>query len=205
MAKLFYLLQLQFAILLLLTTVEMVGGEQGLLGLREDKDEQEDDLSLFSFEELESSPQQSTTTNLRGTRRELKTNNGGIGYQNSGACTKLRLIMYKSELEAGTTILPNGFAFQVPVYERETNKKLPIGQWYEQVTHTSDTDKTGIGTSSFVENHNAAISMSRVLGQRLSPITGGSGKFGYCLGGYSDIVGDSASAIFIDLYYCRKC
>jgi hypothetical protein len=124
----------------------------------------------------------------------------------SGALTKCELIptfLYKSDIEHHRLDNPSGYSFAVKVYDKV--KGTVLGMWYEEITYTDSKKKNGIGTVSVTFNRNAALSFSAVVGQNQLPLTGGSGKFANCPGGFAQLVHNRIDKFYFNILTCATC
>jgi hypothetical protein len=119
-------------------------------------------------------------------------------------CNVLEIFVFKKEVEEATVATDFGFSVEVDVYDPEDEKET-IGSWSQQVAYTSSKQNSGVGNILFALNNNAGISMQTVLGQRAHPVTGGTGRFGNCLGGFAESVKETNTRQYIDIYYCQTC
>lgn len=118
-------------------------------------------------------------------------------------CELFRTFLYKSDIEHHRLDNPSGYSFAVKVYDNV--KGTVLGMWYEEVTYTDSKKKNGIGSVSVTFNRNAALSFSAVVGQNQLPLTGGSGKFANCPGGFAQLVRDRIDKFYFNILTCATC
>lgn len=118
-------------------------------------------------------------------------------------CELFRTFLYKSDIQHHRLNNPSGYSFAVKVYD--TLKGTVLGMWYEEVTYTDSNKKNGIGSVSVTFNRNAALSFSAVVGQSQLPLTGGSGKFANCPGGFAQLVRNRIDKFYFNILTCATC
>ena len=134
------------------------------------------------------------------TRRNLKTNFLSRNKRNNNNKKKKMNIAKKKKTAAAVSAT------------RVTNK---IGSWYESIVYTDPktnsvgeaefAGKSGFGNVMVTFNKNTALSLAAALDQNQYPITGGSGMFAQCPGGYAMKLSESATTVTIQFYVCMTC
>lgn len=141
-------------------------------------------------------------------QRGLSKSKGGVS--TSGTCGTVRVFVLKTEINKATFNFGTGQAFKVNVYEK--GSKGAIGSWYESVQFTdfiNDKEgfagKDGMGFVQLMFNRNTVVTMEAPVDQRELAITGGSGRFGRCAGGFARPIREQANKVFFDLNICLTC
>jgi len=125
----------------------------------------------------------------------------------STQCKRFRVWYYKSDIQGAILNSTDGFSYEVDLYLNLGNPNQPAGKWYQTITYTDAKQKTneGMGIVTITFNNNAALSLAAVLGQVNYPITGGSGLFGTCPGGWGNLVFNRIDKYYWDIYVCDTC
>lgn len=150
----------------------------------------------FVDNDLDSMEQQQDHRNLRSRR-----------LFGSPQCKRFRVWYYKSDIQGAILNSTDGFSYDVDLYLNLGNPHQPIGKWYQTITYTNNKPKSneGMGIVTITLNKNAALSLAAVLGQVNYPITGGSGLFGTCPGGWGNLVLNRIDKYYWDIYVCDTC
>ncbi|GKZ01066.1 hypothetical protein MPSEU_001058300 [Mayamaea pseudoterrestris] len=118
-------------------------------------------------------------------------------------CNVLRVFIRKSDIQRAALTSENGYSFQIPFYDRSTNRRRGI--WYEQLTYANRQQNMGAGMVTLKFNVNTSLSMSVVAGQKQLAILGGSGTIGACPGGYGLVTGDTGDVVQFQFTICDAC
>lgn len=118
-------------------------------------------------------------------------------------CDVLRVWVRKSDIDRAALATSTGYSFQVPFYERGSDRQL--GVWYEQLTYSNLEQTLGSGFVTFRFNVNTSLAMSIVVGQRQLAILGGSGRIGTCPGGFGIVTGDRVDRVDFKFTICDAC
>lgn len=117
----------------------------------------------------------------------------------------LKFSINQAEVDSAVIDTGDGYTFRVRVYQGDT--KQEVGFWYERIVYTelvSDPSQ-GAGTVIVTFNRNSAISLQGALNQKQLPITGGSGEYQYCPGGYAHPVKQQGEIITFNFFIAFTC
>lgn len=135
-------------------------------------------------------------------RQARRKKNGSLFFRNAkNNCQTLHVAVKKKDITDNIIISDFGHAFRVDFFIN--NEKA--GDWYENVIYTEKDGTAGSGTISVVFNKNSAIALNGVVNQRQLPITGGSGVYQRCPGGYAQPVQETKTKVRFQFNLCEAC
>jgi hypothetical protein len=130
-----------------------------------------------------------------GIKKKRNTNNNNA---NNLQFYVLRRDELKNKIES-----KDSFVVAINVYKRGTTQVA--GQLFQQLSFTNKARTEGVGTGVLTINKVNMISFAIVVGQFQYAITGGSGAYANCAGGYLEATGGTSEQIDFHVVFSGSC
>lgn len=122
-------------------------------------------------------------------------------------CEALSYYVFRSDVQHAliTNNQTNTIAYAVNLYSKKTGK-ISVGQWNEVIHGTKVHQNVGgVGSIAITLNKSTSLSFASVVGQNQQTLTGGSGAYAVCPGGYVQLARETIDKFYFDVLVCNTC